>query len=104
MQLVIDAVEAHVPEDGKLFCTGYNPLVNFWTLRRNPTRYNTWEYPYLRREEETAEVIEQLAHRRDMYVLLFLPDRDSPLGEWLLANYRVLWRAPFAELLGPSNR
>ncbi|MCX7829500.1 MAG: glycosyltransferase family 39 protein [Acidobacteria bacterium] len=39
-QQIVDQIESRVPEEEKLFCIGYIPLLNFVTQRENPTRFN----------------------------------------------------------------
>jgi hypothetical protein len=97
---VVEAVERLVPRDGFLFCTGYHPLLNFWTQRRNPTRFN-----FLlgsNTEAQVEEVAARLQAAPDTYVLLF----GSQVGparvrQVLASRYRAVWNGRTAALLEP---
>ena len=100
MQIVIDSIDANMPKDAPLFCTEYNAIINFWTLRQNPTRYNFFISPTLHTSEQTAEVINDLDTRSQSYILLFVPFADNDrFGAWAYRNYKVMWRFPWALLL-----
>jgi hypothetical protein len=101
MQLVIDGIEQTVPKKSPLFCTEYNPMINFWTQRLNPTRYNFFLSPAFHTNEQSEEVIKTLVARPDAYILLFVPlvDNEDRLGWWAYRNYQVAWRFPWALLL-----
>lgn len=100
MQLVIDAIEKIVPLEAALFCTEYNPIINFWVQRQNPTPYNFFTYPTFNTRAQADEVIEILRNRSDIYVLLFVPFAEGDhLGEWVSQNYEVVWRFPWALLM-----
>ncbi len=101
MQLVIDAIEKVVPREDSLFCTEYNPEINFWTQRRNPTPYNLFISPNFNTRQQAEEVIDVLSRRADIYVLIFIPllSANDRLGSWILNNYQVVWRFPWALLM-----
>jgi hypothetical protein len=100
MQIVIDSIEKNVPKDAPLFCTEYNAMINFWTLRPNPTRYNFFISPNLHTNEQIDEVINTLTKRPDAYVLLFVPFANNDrFGAWAYGNYQVAWQFPWALLL-----
>ena len=101
MQMVIDGIEQAVPKGAPLFCTEYNPMVNFWTQRMNPTRYNFFISPNFHTKEQSDEVIGTLKQRQDTFILLFVPlaDENDLLGWWAYRNYRAVWRFPWALLL-----
>ena len=100
MQLVIDGIEKNVPPGAPVFCTEYNAMINFWTLRPNPTRYNIFISPILHTRAQVEEVLEDLDRQPDSYVLLFVPFLAGDLfGARVSQTYQVVWRFPWAVLL-----
>ena len=101
MQMVIDTIEGNMPKGAPLFCTESNAMINFWTLRPNPTRYNFFFSPTLHTNEQVDEVINALVSRPEAYLLLFIPFADDTdrFGAWAYNNYQVVWRFPWALLL-----
>jgi hypothetical protein len=98
----VAAVEQHVPLDAPLFCTGYIGVVNFLTLRPNPTRHP--QLVEFNTEEHAQEVVEALRAHPRSYVLLTLPfDMDGALGQFLLYNFRPVWKDAGAILLMPQH-
>ena len=97
IQPILDAVGQHVPSDAALFCTGFQALVNFWSLRPNPTRFDFFE-PHT--SEQWEEAITTLEARSGNHVLLVLPVApDDVFGNHALRNYRPIWQAPSALLM-----
>jgi len=100
MQIVIDGIEKNVPQGAPVFCTESNAMVNFWTLRPNPTRFNFFISPILHTEAQTNEALTALDSHPESYVLLFMPfPEDDHFGEQVSQTYRVVWRFPWALLL-----
>lgn len=100
MQIVIDSIEENIPKGAPLFCTEYNAMINFWTLRPNPTRYNFFITPSLHTDEQVDEVINSLDNRPESYVLLFVPFAENDrFGNIISKKYQVVWRFPWALLL-----
>ncbi len=106
MQLVLDAVETHVPEGAPLFCTQYNPIICFWTQRPNPTRFDFMATGTgMHTEEQVDQAIQLLRDRPDAHILLFSPTtREHKFNRFALDNYTPVWRAPWAVLLAPPAR
>jgi hypothetical protein len=99
----VAAVEQHVPPDAPLFCTGYVGVVNFLTLRPNPTRHT--QLVEFNTEEHAQEVVDSLRANPRSYVLLTLPyDMKGTLGQFLLYNFRPVWKDAGAILLMPQHR
>ncbi len=102
VQHYVAAVEQHVPLDAPLFCTGYVGVVNFLTLRPNPTRHT--QLVEFNTEEHAREVVEALRAHPRFYVLLTLPfDMNGALGQFLLYNFRPVWKDASAILLMPQH-
>lgn len=102
MQMVLDAIELHVPADAPLICTEYNPIINFWSQRRNPGPLNFYTWPKLHTDEHAREIIGVLKDNPSTHLLVFIPFKPGdPLAQYALDNYRVSWRAPWALLLSP---
>lgn len=98
----VAAVEEHVPPDAPLFCTGFIGVVNFLTLRPNPTRHTL--FVEFNTEKHAEEVIESLRTQPRSYVLLSLPfDMNGALGQFLLYHFRPVWRNSDAILLEPRH-
>lgn len=99
----VAAVEQHVPLDAPLFCTGYVGVVNFLTLRPNPTRHP--QFVEFNTEEHAREIVGTLRNHPRAHVLLTLPfDMEGALGQFLLYNFRPVWRGADAILLMPQHR
>lgn len=98
----VTAIEQHVPRDAPLFCTGYVGVVNFLTLRPNPTRHA--QLVEFNTEEHAQEVVASLRAAPRSYVLLTLPfDMEGSLGQFLLHNFRPVWKGAGAILLMPQH-
>ena len=81
---------------------GRTVLVNFWTLRPNPTRFNWLYQPPYHTEEQAREVVEVLERRGDTHVLLFPPASPGNIvADNVVRNYRVVWSGRTAVLLAP---
>lgn len=92
VQAVVDAVETFVPPRTPLFCNGYFSLVNFLTLRPNPTPYNQFLYPGMHTAEQAKEVMAILSSRPNAFVLTRVKRGSaSDLDEFLLAHYEPIW-------------
>ena len=102
MQIVLDIVEKHIPLDGYLFCTGYNPIINFWSQRKNPSSYDQFIYPTLNDQHDVESVIQSLEKNGGTYVLYFsenfLLEYGNPLYTYLTQNAKVEWKMSWAKL------
>jgi hypothetical protein len=104
MQLVLDAIEQHVPADSPLICTENNAIINFWSQRRNPSQLNFYTWPTVHTDEQAGEMIEVLKNNPDTHVLLFIPfQQGDPFAQYVANNYKVSWRAPWAMLMSPGT-
>lgn len=104
MQLVLDAIEQHVPANSPLIVTQYNPIINFWSQRRNPGPLNFYLWGTLHTDEQARDMIQALKNYPETHVLLFIPAQGTdPFAQYVLENYQISWRAPWALLMSPGN-
>jgi len=102
IQETLDAIERFVPREAPLFCNGYTPLINFLSLRPNPTRFQFFFQPAYNTDAQAAEVIASLRARPDTWVLLTRPIQPGLAVEsFVVAHYAPVWQNERAVLMRP---
>jgi hypothetical protein len=107
LQSVLTAIEHHVPPGCPLFCERYCPLINFMSLRPNPTRYTIFLHPEYNTPPQVEEVITSLRSHSEARVLLMRPPRrDDAFQRYVLAEFSEVWSSPYAALYArnPTQR
>ncbi len=105
IQQAVSAIDLMVPKNGGLVCTGFTPLMNFLTLRHNPTPLNFLWYPEYDTPEQIQSVMAILSHDGRTWVLLTRPTRPStPFEQFVARNYNPVWSNDMFILMKPEFR
>jgi len=94
LQAFVDAVEERIPPGEPVFCRGYVPLLNFLTLRPNPTPYTIMITPGYNTPEQVGRWKASLEDQGVLwgFAPAYRPSPEDAADRYLLSRFHPVWQ------------